>query len=50
MAPPFVRQHVKPGTAVHSDEVGAWDRLHAHYKMHRINNPVSYSKDGAYTN
>jgi hypothetical protein len=35
---------------VHADEAGAWDRLHAHYEMHRINHSVAYSLDGACTN
>jgi hypothetical protein len=49
-AGPFVRQVVKPGTVVHADEAGAWDRLHAHYNMRRINHSVAFSKDGACTN
>ena len=49
-AAPFIRRSVKPGTVVHADEAGGWDRLHAYYEMRRINHSVSYSKDGACTN
>jgi transposase-like protein len=49
-AVPFIRQHVQPGTTVHADEAGGWDRLHAHYEMRRINHSISYSRDGACTN
>ena len=47
---PFIRQHVTPGTVVHADEAGGWDRLHAYYEMMRINHSVAYSLDGACTN
>jgi transposase-like protein len=46
----FVRERVAPGSAVHADEAANWDRLHAHYDMHRINHSVAYSLDGACTN
>lgn len=46
----FVRQVVAPGSTVHADEAGGWDRLHAHFDMHRINHSVAYSLDGACTN
>jgi hypothetical protein len=46
----FIRAHVQPGTVVHADEAGGWDRLHAHYEMHRINHSVAYSLNGACTN
>lgn len=49
-AVPAVRAHVASGAIVHADEAGAWDRLHAHYEMHRINHSVAYSLDGACTN
>lgn len=49
-AVPFIRQHVAPGTIVHADEAGAWDRLHGNYDMKRINHSISYSMDGACTN
>jgi hypothetical protein len=47
---PAIRQHVQPGTTVHADEAGGWDRLHAYYEMRRINHSVAYSLDGACTN
>jgi hypothetical protein len=46
----FIRDHVQPGTVVHADEAGGWDRLHAHYEMMRINHSIAFSKDGACTN
>ncbi len=47
---PFIRAHVQPGTTVHADEAGHWDRLHAYYDTMRINHSVAYSLDGACTN
>jgi transposase-like protein len=47
---PFVRSVVAPGTVVHADEAGGWDRLHAVYDMRRINHSVAFSLDGACTN
>ena len=49
-AVPTIRQVVQPGTIVHADEAAGWDRLHAHYEMHRINHSVAYSLDGACAN
>jgi transposase-like protein len=49
-AVPTIRAHVTPGSIVHADEAAGWDRLHAHYEMHRINHSVAYSLDGACTN
>jgi hypothetical protein len=46
----MVRARVAPGTTVHADEAGGWDRLHAHYEMRRINHSVAFSLDGACTN
>jgi transposase-like protein len=46
----FVREVVQPGSVVHADEAGGWDRLHAHYEMRRINHSVAFSLDGACTN
>lgn len=47
---PVIRDHVVPNAIVHTDEAAAWDRLHAHYEMHRINHSIAYSLDGACTN
>lgn len=47
---PVIRDHVVRGAVVHADEAASWDRLHAHYEMHRINHSVAYSQDGACTN
>jgi transposase-like protein len=46
----MVRARVAPGTVVHADEAGGWDRLHAHYDMRRINHSVAFSLNGACTN
>jgi transposase-like protein len=46
----FVAAHVAPGSVVHADEAGGWDRLHARYDMRRINHSVAFSLDGACTN
>ena len=47
---PFVAARVEPGTIVHADEAGGWDRLHARYEMRRINHSKAFSLDGACTN
>ena len=46
----FVQERVAPGSVVHADEAGGWDRLHASFDMRRINHSVAYSLDGACTN
>ena len=46
----LIRAVVAPGSVVHADEAGGWDRLHAFYEMRRINHSVAFSKDGACTN
>ena len=39
------------GAEVHADEVNAYDNLHAHYNMQRVNHSVEYlSEDGACSN
>lgn len=46
-----VRARVALGSTVHADESRAWDSLHAHYDMKRVNHSVEYkSADGACTN
>src|SRR6516164_2971869 len=50
-AVPLVRQHVASGTTIHADESGAWDALHASYRMLRVNHSREFkSEDGACTN
>lgn len=49
-ATPFIRATVEPGSIVHADEAGAWDRLHARYEMRRINHSKAFSMDDACTN
>lgn len=49
-AVPMIRVSVAPGSIVHADEAGGWDRLHAFYEMRRINHSIAYSQDGACTN
>lgn len=42
---------VRPGAAIHADESNAYDDLHAHYDMYRVNHQVEYrSLDGACNN
>jgi transposase-like protein len=47
---PTIRERVPLGASVHADESRAWDALHAHYDMHRVNHSETYSQDGACTN
>jgi len=46
----FIRSRLGKGTAVHADEAGAWNALHARFAMHRVNHAEGYSLDGACTN
>jgi transposase-like protein len=46
----LIRAVVAPGSTVHADEAGGWDRLTAYYDMRRINHSIAFSKDGACTN
>jgi transposase-like protein len=34
--------HIKAGTSIHTDESNAYDDLHAHYEMHRVNHQIEY--------
>ncbi|MEI9988545.1 MAG: IS1595 family transposase [Rhizomicrobium sp.] len=45
-----VMKRVQPGTVIHADEAMAWDSLHDHYEMRRINHSVCYSDGQACTN
>ena len=45
-----IRRKIPVGSIVHADEARAWDTLHAHYDMRRINHSVAFSQDGACTN
>ena len=47
---PTISQQVAKGTVLHADESPAWNRLHAHFIMQRINHEQGYSIDGACTN
>jgi len=49
-AVPEVMKRVAPGTVIHADEAPAWDGLHEHYEMRRINHSVCYSDGLACTN
>jgi transposase-like protein len=37
---PAIRRYIPIGAVVHADESAAWDTLHAHYDMRRINHSV----------
>lgn len=42
---------VKRGSTIHTDEANAYDDLHAHYDMYRVNHQIEYrSLDGACNN
>lgn len=42
---------IERGTEVHTDEANAYDNLHAHYDMQRVNHSVEYlSEEGACSN
>lgn len=42
---------IRKGSTVHADEANAYDGLHAHYRMKRVNHQVEYmSEDGACNN
>jgi len=45
-----IRTRVVEGSTIHADEATHWDRLHAHFDMHRINHSQSYSDGDACTN
>jgi transposase-like protein len=47
---PTIRKRIPLGSTVHADEARAWDSLHAHYDMHRINHSIAFSMDDACTN
>ena len=47
---PVIRRRVAKGTTIHADEAAAYDILHAHHKMKRINHQEAYSLKGACTN
>jgi len=46
----FIRARIVKGSIVHADEAGAWNALHSHFEMRRINHEEAYSADGACTN
>lgn len=46
----MIMQRVAQGTIIHADEASAWDTLHNHYEMRRINHSVCYSDGIACTN
>jgi hypothetical protein len=46
----FIKSRIAKGTVINADESGAWNALHGHYEMKRINHQEAYSLDGACTN
>lgn len=46
----FILSTVASTAVIHTDEARAWDRLHRHYEMRRINHQIAYSLPGACTN
>jgi hypothetical protein len=47
---PFLLDRIRPGSIIHADESPAWNILHAHYEMRRINHSKAYSDGHACTN
>jgi transposase-like protein len=45
-----VHKHVEPGSAVYTDALHSYDRLHSHYAHEAINHAVCYVKDRVHTN
>ncbi|MGA2605057.1 MAG: IS1595 family transposase [Verrucomicrobiia bacterium] len=45
-----VHKHVEPGSAVYTDALASYDRLHSHYAHEEINHAVCYVKDRVHTN
>jgi transposase-like protein len=45
-----VHKHVEPGSAVYTDALASYDKLHSHYAHEEINHAVCYVKDRVHTN
>jgi transposase-like protein len=45
-----VHQHVEPGSAVYTDALASYDKLHSHYAHEAINHAICYAKDNVHTN
>jgi transposase-like protein len=45
-----VHKHVEPGSAVYTDALPSYDKLHSHYAHEAINHAVCYVKDCVHTN
>jgi transposase-like protein len=45
-----VHNNVEPGSAVYTDSLASYDRLHSHYAHEAINHAVCYVKDNVHTN
>ena len=46
----FIKTRIRRGSIIHADEAASWDRLHAMFKVKRINHSQAYSRDGICTN
>jgi len=47
----FIKENLDGATTVHADEAAAWNDLHGHFEMHRVNHQECYrNDDGACTN
>jgi transposase-like protein len=46
----WIKQRVEKDTVLHADEAPAWNDLHAHFEMRRINHDEAYSDGLACTN
>jgi hypothetical protein len=46
----FAANRIRKGSIVHADEAASWDRLHAAFRVKRINHSKAYSLNGVSTN
>jgi hypothetical protein len=46
----FAASRIRKGSIIHADEAASWDRLHAAFKVKRINHSKAYSLGGISTN
>ena len=45
----LAQRFIAPGTSISADESNAYDLLHAHFPMHRVNHQVEYRADDGTT-
>ena len=45
-----VHKHVEPGSAVYTDQLASYEKLHSHFAHESINHAVAYVKENVHTN